>query len=138
MSADIQLIDFIKKDVSIWNINSFAEYYMQIFSKYAANYEKACEAFVKERNRFQKQLSSVSLLRVIPSQANYFLCEVKGGYTARELTFLLLKKYGIFIKDCTTKTGLRDKEYVRIAIRDSKDNDMIIAALKEIESNNRK
>ena len=131
-SSDTKLIEYIKKDVSIWNINSFAEYYMQIFSKYTKDYEKACNAFIKERNRFQEKLSTLSILRVIPSQANYFLCEVKGGYTARELTFLLLKKYGIFIKDCTTKTGLRDKEYVRIAIRDNNDNDKLIAALLEI------
>lgn len=135
-SSNTQLIDFIKKDVSIWNINSFAEYYMQIFGKYASDYDKACEAFIRERNRFFDKLSMIPILRVIPSQANYFLCEVKGGLTARELTFLLLKKYGIFIKDCTTKTGLRDKEYVRIAIRDSQDNDMLIAALKEIKPNN--
>lgn len=135
-SSNTQLIDFIKKDVSIWNINSFAEYYMQIFGKYASDYDKACEAFIRERNRFFDKLSMIPILRVIPSQANYFLCEVKGGLTARELTFILLKKYGIFIKDCTTKTGLRDKEYVRIAIRDSQDNDMLIGALKEIKPNN--
>ncbi len=133
-SSNIQLIDFIKKDVSIWNINSFAEYYMQIFGKYASDYDKACEAFIRERQRFFDRLSSIPILRVIPSQANYFLCEVKGGYTARELTFTLLKRYGIFIKDCTTKTGLRDKEYVRIAIRDNKDNDQLVAALLEISN----
>lgn len=131
-SSDSKLIDFIKKDVSIWNINSFAEYYMQIFGKYAGDYDRACEIFISERNRFFGQLSQIPILRVIPSQANYFLCEVKGGLTARELTYTLLKKYGIFIKDCTTKTGLDKKEYVRIAIRDSHDNDRIIAALKEI------
>lgn len=134
-SSNTQLIDSIKKDVSIWNINSFAEYYMQIFGKYASNYDKACEAFVRERERFFAKLSLIPILRVIPSQANYFLCEVKDGYTARELTFTLLKKYGIFIKDCTTKTGLDKKEYVRIAIRDSNDNDIIIAALKNIKPN---
>ena len=133
-SSNNQLIDFIKKDVSIWNINSFAEYYMQIFGKYASDYDKACEAFIRERQRFFDRLSSIPILRVIPSQANYFLCEVKGGYTARELTFTLLKRYGIFIKDCTTKTGLRDKEYVRIAIRDNKDNDQLVAALLEISN----
>lgn len=133
-SSNIQLIDFIKKDVSIWNINSFAEYYMQIFGKYASDYDKACEAFIRERKRFFDRLFSIPILRVIPSQANYFLCEVKHGYTARELTITLLKRYGIFIKDCTTKTGLRDKEYVRIAIRDSKDNDQLVAALSEISN----
>ena len=132
-SSDVDLISYIKKDVSIWNINSFAEFYMQIFSKYANEYEKACELFVNERRRFLDQLSAVPFLRVIPSQANYFLCEVMGGLSARELTFVLLKKHGIFIKDCTTKTGLKDKEYVRIAIRDEKDNDRLIAALQEVK-----
>jgi len=131
-SSNTVMIDDIKKDVSIWNINSFAEYYMQIFSKYANEYDKACTAFVNERKRFQDRLSSISFLRVIPSQANYFLCEVTDGLSSHELTFLLLKKYGIFIKDCATKTGLQDKEYVRIAIRDTKDNDRLVAALKSI------
>lgn len=131
-SSNIKMIEFIKKDVSIWNINSFAEYYMQIFGKYIKDYEKACYAFIKERSRFYEELSSISILRVIPSQANYFLCELKGGYSAHELTHLLLKKYGILIKDCTTKTGLCDKNYVRIAIRDEEDNNKLIDALKGI------
>ena len=130
--SDCSLIDFIKKDVSIWNINSFAEYYMQIFSKYAVDYEKACAKFVNERKRFKGKLSSIPFLRVIPSQGNYFLCEVNNGFSSQELTFLLLKKYGIFIKDCKSKTGLHDKEYIRIAIRDNKDNDIIVEALHDI------
>ena len=133
-SSNTMLINSIKKDVSIWNINSFAEYYMQIFSKYTKSYDKACQAFIGERKRFFEQLSSIPYLRVIPSQANYFLCEVKEGFSSRELTFLLLKKYGILIKDCATKMGLQDREYVRIAIRDDKDNDRLVEALKDINN----
>ena len=40
-SSNEQLITTIKKDVSIWNINSFAEFYMQIFGKYEADYRYA-------------------------------------------------------------------------------------------------
>ena len=107
---------------------------MQIFSKYTKSYDKACQAFIGERKRFFEQLSSIPYLRVIPSQANYFLCEVKEGFSSRELTFLLLKKYGILIKDCATKMGLQDREYVRIAIRDDKDNDRLVEALKDINN----
>ena len=105
---------------------------MQIFSKYANDYDKACAAFVNERKRFFDKLSAIPFLHVIPSQANFFLCEVKGGLTSHELTLLLLKKYGIFIKDCKSKIGLQDKEYVRIAIRDAKDNDIIVDALTDL------
>jgi histidinol-phosphate/aromatic aminotransferase/cobyric acid decarboxylase-like protein len=124
----------IKRDVSIWNINSFAEYYIQVSRKYTDNYADASEAFRRERKRFQAILGTVSFLRVIPSQANFFLCELKGNMTAHELTFLLLKKYSIFIKDCTTKTGLNQRQYVRIAIRNKQDNDKLVSALLEIDN----
>ena len=75
-SANEELIRSVRRDVSIWNLNSFAEYYMQIFGKYTADYDVACRKFMDERRRFEQELLSVPFLRVIPSQANYFLCEV--------------------------------------------------------------
>lgn len=37
-TSDASLVQIIRKDVAIWNINSFAEYYMQIFGKYEKDY----------------------------------------------------------------------------------------------------
>ena len=127
--ADTPLIDRIKKDVAIWNINSFAEFYMQIFNKYESFYKSACEKFIAERSRFAERLSSIPYLRVIPSQANYFLCQVTDRYTSRQLTEKLLNEHNILIKDCDTKTGLEGKNFVRIAIRDEKDNNRLVDAL---------
>ena len=131
-SSDKGLIQQIRKDVSIWNINSFAEFYMQIFNKYEADYKLGCENFVKERKRFFKSLSKISYLRVIPSQANYFLCEITGRYTSTELTSLLLSKYNILIKDCGTKKAFSKGEYIRIAIRSTEDNDYLVHALNSL------
>lgn len=75
-TADIDLIVRMKKEVSIWNINSFAEFYLQIYGKYEKDYIKACAKFIAERETFYTELQSIPYLRVIPSQANYFLCEV--------------------------------------------------------------
>ena len=131
-SSDKDLIQQIRKEVSIWNINSFAEFYMQIFNKYEADYKLGCENFVKERKRFFKSLSKISYLRVIPSQANYFLCEIMGRYTSTELTSLLLSKYNILIKDCGTKKAFSKGEYIRIAIRSTEDNDYLVHALNSL------
>lgn len=38
------------------------------------------------------------------------------------------------MRDCSGKAGLQDKQYMRIAVRDQKDNDRLINALKELES----
>lgn len=131
-SGDKDLIIQIRKDVSIWNINSFAEFYMQIFGKYENDYKVASKLFVEERERFFRELQKVHWIRVIPSQANYFLCEIIEKYTSYDLMKLLLVKYNIFIKDCSTKKGFEGKDYIRIAIRDRKDNDKLVESLMKL------
>ena len=131
-SSDMELINHIKKDVAIWNINSFGEFYMQIFNKYEKDYFKACDKFIAERSRFVAELQTVPYLRVIPSQANFLMCEVKDKYTSHELTEILLQRFNILIKDCDTKNGLKGKNMIRIAVRDQKDNDTLVMALKTI------
>ncbi len=131
-SSDTRLIAMTKKDVAIWNINSFGEFYMQIFNKYEHIYKAACGKFLEERRRFEAELGKIPYLRVIPSQANYFLCEVTHRFTANELTEALLNRHNILIKDCNNKTGLQGKNYIRIAIRNSEDNDALIKAFQSL------
>lgn len=134
-SCDTELINHIKKDVSIWNINSFGEYYMQIFGKYSKDYVSACHEFIQERKRFQIEMSKISFIRVVPSQANFFMIEISDRFTSETLSEILLKKFNILIKSCNTKKGLEDKNYVRIAVRSKHDNDLLIEALKELDNN---
>lgn len=132
-TSNSEVLTEIKKNLSIWNINSFAEYYMQIFGKYAADYKKASILFIEERERFYKQLSELEWIRVVPSQANYFLCEVDEKYIlASYLTEQLLNQFNILIKDCSGKTSFDNKNYVRIAIRDTHDNNLLVEALKQL------
>lgn len=128
-----ELLTKVRKELSIWNINSFGEYFLQIIGKYKSSYAKACRRICDERDRFFKELSKISCLQVMPSKSNYFLCEVTSGFTATELARLLLSKYGVFIKDCTGKTGFEGKNFVRIAVRDFYDNTYIVSKLKELD-----
>ncbi len=132
-SADTDLIARMKKMVSIWNINSFAEYFMQIFTKYEKDYKRACDRFIAERDDFGRQLRSISFLRVMPSQANYFLCEILPPRSAGELVLTMLKRYNILVRDCSTKQGFDGRQYMRIAVRSHEDNARFIAAFKELE-----
>lgn len=131
-TADVELMQYIKKDVSIWNINSFAEFYMQIFGKYESCYKNAVRDFLKERARFETNLKAIPFLRVIPSEANYFLCEVTQTYTSKKLVEKLLVDYNILLKDCSTKKGFEGRNYVRIAIRDFQDNNRLLSALQQL------
>lgn len=132
-SSDKALIQKIKKDVSIWNINSFAEYFMQIYTKYEGDYLRAAEKFRRERELFREELSSVPYLKVFDSQANYFLCLLTGGrFSSTELARKLLSDYNILIKDCSTKKCFEGRSYIRLAIRGREDNHTLVEALKEL------
>ena len=133
-SADKALIAGLKKSVSIWNINSIAEYFMQILSKYGEDYEQACGKLIAEREDFERKLREISFLRVMPSQANYFLCEVLPPIRADELVLKLLSKYNILIRDCSDKAGFDGRQYLRIAVRAHQDNATLIHALAELDN----
>lgn len=127
---DKELIEKLKKDVAIWNINSFGEFYLQIYEKYAKDYKDAMTKFKKTRKRFVESLAHISGLRVIPSQANYLLCELTGRMSATSLAEELLEE-NILIKDLSTKKGFAGKNYIRLAVRNERDNEKLVQELKK-------
>ena len=69
----------------------------------------------------------------MPSQANFFLCEVLPPLNANRLVITMLKKYNILIRDCSDKKGFDGKQYLRIAVRSHEDNVRFITAFREID-----
>lgn len=130
-SSNKETIARMKKDVSIWNINSFAEFYMQIYGKYENDYRKACQKFIAERDRFYSLLQEIPYLHVMPSQANYFLCEITDRFTSKELTQTLLD-HDVLVSNCGRKKMMNDKNLIRIAVRSQTDNDKLISILKTL------
>lgn len=131
-SGDDDIIEYIKKDLSIWNINSFGEFYLQIFEKYKSDYELGLDKFKQARKKYINDLKTIEKLNVIPSQANYVMCEVLGDINSYDLTNILLNDYNLLIKDLSSKKGCNGKSYIRLAVRDEKDNSLLVKALKEI------
>ena len=78
-ASDKTYIERIRKTNAIWNINSFGEYFLQIYDKYNKTYAAACDSIAEERARFTKKLAGIKSLTVFPSQANYVLCRLHGG-----------------------------------------------------------
>jgi histidinol-phosphate/aromatic aminotransferase/cobyric acid decarboxylase-like protein len=131
-TSNKEIMSAIEKEVTIWNINSFGEFFLQVFGKYEKDYKIACEKIAKERDRFYKRLQEIPYFRVIYSQANYFLIEITDKYSATELAQKLLWEDEIFIKDLTGKIGFEGNEYIRVAVRDYSDNEFLIEKLKEL------
>ncbi|MDE6688307.1 MAG: aminotransferase class I/II-fold pyridoxal phosphate-dependent enzyme [Prevotella sp.] len=134
-SADIGLIAKMKKQVSIWNINSFAEFFMQIYPKYREDYKRACDEFIQARKDFEVELKKIPFIKVMPSQANYFFLEILPPYKPKELCTILLKKYNILASACLAKKGIEPNRYMRIAVRNHNDNEKFVQAMRELVKN---
>lgn len=131
-SADKTVVEYVNSRLPIWNINSFAEYFMQIFPKYKALYENSCRRLSDERERFADMLKKTGIMDVYPSQANFIMCRLKEMSSA-ELTEELLKK-DFLIKDLSSKQGCRNEPLIRIAVRKPEENDLLIEILSKISN----
>lgn len=118
----------MKADVPIWNINSFGEFYMQIVGKHEKDYVAALARLRAERARFQSELARIRGIRVIPSQANFVMVELEGGISPKELLKRVLISHNILIKELVTKTGGRN--YIRLAVRNEAENNILVGALR--------
>lgn len=128
-SADKKTIKKIKDKIPIWNINSFGEFYMQIAEKYRKDYVLAIDKIKQERTIFAAELEHMPFIRIIPSQANYIMCELINGITSSELAEFLLK-HSILIKDLSHKIN-NGKQYIRLAVRRREENQYLIQSLEK-------
>jgi histidinol-phosphate/aromatic aminotransferase/cobyric acid decarboxylase-like protein len=130
--ANPDIIDLIRSELPIWNINSLAEYFLQIFEKYQGDYCNALIQFRETRAEMYGMLNSIRQLILYPSQANFILCEVRDGCSAQQIAELLLNRYNILVKDLSHKPGMEGRECIRIAVRTKEDNRRLCDALKHI------
>jgi histidinol-phosphate/aromatic aminotransferase/cobyric acid decarboxylase-like protein/choline kinase len=130
--SDPEIIGQVRKELPIWNINSLAEYFLQIFEKYQSDYQEALEHFKRTRDKLYQSLQSIRQLKLYPSQANFIMCEITDGCSASQIAELLLNRYNILVKDLSQKPGLEGREFIRIAVRTEADNERLADALKHI------
>lgn len=131
-SSDTDLLKRIHEALPIWNISSFGEFFLQIFHRFKKDYEESLKKIIVQRDYLFDKLERIPFLRPIPSAANYILCEVLPPYNSTKLSKMAIKK-GLLIKDCSDKTGFENTSFIRVTVKDQKDNDYFIDFIKNIE-----
>lgn len=129
-TSDKKLLQEIRNNMQIWNINSFAEYYLQTYNLYAKDYVCACDKIAKERSRMIKEINKIKGIRAFESQANYIMIDLneKSSY---EFCVNCLDKYNILIKDLSSKNYFYGKNYIRVAVKDVHENNEFLKAIEE-------
>ena len=129
-TSNKKYLNTINNNLPVWNINSFAEYFLQVISLYKSDYIIGCNKIKEERNRFYDELSKIDKISVYSSEANYFMIRLNQE-NANELAEYLLENKKILIKVLNGKNGFDQKEYIRIAIKLKEENNYLLECLKE-------
>lgn len=132
-TSNEKIMASVKKYISIWNINSYGEYFLQIINLYKKEYIESCNLIALERERFINELKKISGIQVYSSEANYVFCYLETKDSTEVATQLLEKN--IFIKDLKTKDAFQGQNYIRLAIRTKEENTLLVMALQEILEN---
>ena len=122
-SGNADVISDIRQRICQWNINSVAEFALQIFSKYESDYKDSCQRFKKERKRFVKALQAFDFLRVQPSQSGSVLCELTNGLSAVQFCQMLIER---------NIMASGEGEFVSFAVRVREDNDKLLKVLSAL------
>ena len=130
-SSDKQLLSTIRTNMQIWNINSFAEYYLQIYNLFAADYDAACEKIANERKRMIGRLNLINGIKPYESQANYIMIDL-GARSSYEFCVECLENHNMLIKDLSSKNFFRGRNFIRVAIKDRRENDIFLKTIEEM------
>ena len=60
------------------------------------------------------------------------MAEIKKDISAEELTRKLIVNYEILIKNLSPKMDQDGREYIRLAVKTTEENDLLVQALKEL------
>ena len=129
-SYDKVLLKKIRDLMQVWNINSFAEYYLQIYNLYEKTYLSSCDKIASERTRMIKELRKIDGIKVYDSEANYVMIDLKK-VSSYDFCVKMLNTYNILIKDLSSKNYFNGKNFIRVAIRRKEENDKLIDAMEK-------
>ena len=117
----------------LWNCSGLTEYFFKLYSNktFFDNYNQIRKIYISETKLFFDKLSSIPQIKVYPTMANFALIELLDGSLSSDFVSKMLIKFGIYTRICDDKIGLQG-EFVRIASRTKKENQIIINSIKNI------
>lgn len=134
VTADYSLRNQLEDSIPSWNIDSFAEFYLQIVEKYLSDYKKSLTSTMSAREEFINELSKVNGLKVLPSFSNFVICELLSNLTSKEVCEKLLEEHNMLIRDITDTIGRSGRQYIKIAVRTATENALLVKALEDVLS----
>lgn len=130
---NMDLHQFVMDKLPVWNMNSIAEFLMEILLKHRNAFKVSIVNTVRDRDEFSKLLrGSPAVKTVFPSGANFLLIQLASGVSHVEhLSRSLLDDYQLYVKSSSAKFN-DGYGYIRLAVRLPAENKAMVEALNAV------
>lgn len=126
--ASPDIIELLRKGQVPWSVNSLAMFAAETAVEDAAFIEKSRAFTLRSKKQLQRLLQGIRWLKVYPSEANFFLCEIKTPNLTSTRLKEALEQKGILIRDCSNFEGLNNK-FFRVAVKKPRENRKLVEFL---------
>jgi histidinol-phosphate/aromatic aminotransferase/cobyric acid decarboxylase-like protein/choline kinase len=132
-SPDEAFIEEVGRRLPIWNMNSIAEYFLELLLKFRPELAASFEQTVRDREELRGMLQAVpGIAEVYPSGGDFLLVRLDAPAEAgARLRRTLLAEAAIEIKDVSARIA-GASAHLRIAVRRSHENQRLTDALRDL------
>lgn len=123
-----QTAELLKSQLPFWNVNGLAAYILKSVTEFKDEFRQSLALVEADRTYMLQQLEEIDGLRVFPSRANFLYVELPANVPGRKLRDLLLKEYGLMVRECSNKIG-SSAQYLRLAVQTKEAVDLLTTAL---------
>ncbi len=123
----------VRKEVSIWNINGFAEAFLRLLPRYRKDFAESCQKVRADRDDLYRSLDLMPGMTAYKPEANFVFCRLPDeALSGPEVTRRLFVEHNIYVKHCAEKPLAESDRYLRIASRTRSENRKLVEALRGI------
>lgn len=131
LAAAAELAQAVRDELPAWNVNAFGLAAAVAALDDTSDFSERTRAEnAVRRDDLASVLSGLPGMNVFPSMANYIL--FRWPDAPHNLCSILLKRFGIAIRDCSNYYGLDDGTWFRVAVRFPEDHRRLGHALREV------
>jgi histidinol-phosphate/aromatic aminotransferase/cobyric acid decarboxylase-like protein/choline kinase len=131
--SDERLVQQLRAQAPIWNINGAAEFVVRNMARYDRQFTAACRLVRRDALALHQDLAELATLRVWRPDANFVLCApTDPAVDAEVIAERLFCEHDILVKRCHGKSMADGQRYLRIGSRTTSENARLVQAMRAV------
>ena len=126
------IYNYIMNNLPIWNMNSIAEYFLEISLKYRSDLKQSFIHAKSDRSYLVENLKNIPFIsKVLDSNASFVTFLIKDPRWSNGLSEYLLISHNIYLKELSRIKDKNGSKYFRVALTNTIKIDFLINSLQE-------